>query len=528
VTELVVRARGLARSVVPNDVPVTGGGYPHCTDHLETNIQQPAFPPLRSIPPAQHASAPQTILGGNGKHQQHPTSNIPQIAILLELPWQIAAIVIMSIEDRRRLLRKTQPSTANYCKSKYLFVRFQAVLILGISIAASSALTIHLPNGIRRTSSFLRGRGLALFSTPSFTSLEGMTRSQLSFVDIGANLLDERFTEGVYHGKHRHEPDWNEMLERAHEAGVKHIILTAGTLKESCRALELVRTLRQVNQTTIHFGCTIGVHPTRCSQEFVNNDDKIPPETVLEQLKTLAIDGQADKSVVALGEIGLDYDRLEFCDKETQKLYLEKQLQSMAGPELDHLPLFLHNRNVDLDLLEVLQRDPRRKHGVVHSFDDTLELAQQFMDMGLYIGINGCSLKTQDNLEVVKALPLDKILLETDCPYCTCQEVCCAVEYALLFFPFVIVTSIHSSVSALCPVSHAGEIKNTHAGSDFVQTKWDKKADKKFELGIMVKGRNEPCQIVQVAEVIAGVKGISVEQVAEACYQNSLRLYGWD
>jgi TatD DNase family protein len=211
-------------------------------------------------------------------------------------------------------------------------------------------------------------------------------------------------------------------------------------------------------------------------------------------LKELALQGVADQSVVSLGEIGLDYDRLEFCDKETQLLYLEKQLQIFSHPELDKLPLFLHNRNVGDDFVQILEKDPtrRRCHGVVHSFDDTLELAQRFINLGLHIGINGCSLKTPQNLQVVKELPLNKILLETDCPYC--------------------------------------EIKPTHAGFNAIaltKNKWEKKADKNFQLGKLVKGRNEPCQIIQVAEVIAHIKGISVQEVAEACYENSCHLYGW-
>ena len=311
--------------------------------------------------------------------------------------------------------------------------------------------------------------------------------SSLSFVDIGANLLDERFTDGIYNGKVRHEPDWDQVLQRAVDNGVTHIILTAGTLRESRRALDLVRELRQKNDT-LYFGCTIGVHPTRCTQEFVDID--VDAEQVLDELQKLAIDGQDDKSVVAIGEIGLDYDRLQFCSKPVQQEYLERQLVCFqSASELENLPLFLHNRNVSSDLLEVLRKDTRRQRGVVHSFDDTLELALQFIDLGLYIGLNGCSLKTSENLEVAKALPLDKILLETDCPYC--------------------------------------EIKQSHAGFGFLSTKFEKKADKKFESGKMVKGRNEPCQIIQVAEVIAGIKGISVQEVADACYENSLRLYGF-
>mmetsp|Transcript_51838 Transcript_51838/g.57882 ORF Transcript_51838/g.57882 Transcript_51838/m.57882 type:complete len:114 (+) Transcript_51838:323-664(+) len=109
--------------------------------------------------------------------------------------------------------------------------------------------------------------------------------------------------------------------------------------------------------------------------------------------------------------------------------------------------------------------------------------------MGYYIGLNGCSLKTQQNLDTIQLLPLSKILLETDCPYC--------------------------------------EIKASHAGYQYIQTSFQsqKKVEKKFERGKLVKGRNEPCQIIQIAEVIAGVKSIPVEDVIEKCYENSMKLY---
>lgn len=368
----------------------------------------------------------------------------------------------------------------------FLFVLF---IILLSSIPRGITSFSALPVVTRRLAP-KRVRNLAsVIIRMSSSSPSSSPEEKLCFVDIGANLLDERFTDGIYYGKVRHEPDWDQVLQRALDNGVTHMILTAGTLQESRRALDLVRGLREKNQT-LYFGCTIGVHPTRCSQEFVNRDDSLPAEHVLEELQQLAMDGQSDKSVVAIGEIGLDYDRLEFCTKEIQKEYLEKQLQKFqSSADLNGLPLFLHNRNVGSDLLEVLKKDPQRQKGVVHSFDDTLELAQQFINLGLYIGLNGCSLKTQENLDVAKALPLDKILLETDCPYC--------------------------------------EIKPSHAGFGFIKTTFEKKADKKFELGKMVKGRNEPCQLIQVAEVIAGVKGVPVKEVVDACYQNSMRLYGW-
>lgn len=307
------------------------------------------------------------------------------------------------------------------------------------------------------------------------------------FVDIGANLLDERFTEGSYRGKQRHEPDLDDVIQRASDGGMRHMVLTAGTLRESAEAVEKVRELRRTNATDCQLYCTVGVHPTRCL-EFDENDHGAQEH--LEQLIRLAQDGQKDGVVVAVGEMGLDYDRLQFCPKEVQLKYFPQQLRLS---EETGLPLFLHNRNVGTDLYDLLVAHRDRweaSGGVVHSFDDTAELAAKFIELGLYIGLNGCSLRTEENLAVVRDLPTDRILLETDCPYC--------------------------------------DVKRTHAGYHHVQTYFESKPEKKYEAGKQVKGRNEPCNIVQVAEVVAGVKGIPVQELIDSCYANSLRLYKWN
>lgn len=344
---------------------------------------------------------------------------------------------------------------------------------------------------------------------------------QFEFVDIGANLLDEKYTDGIYFGKKRHEPDFDEVLARAVRQGVTHIILTAGTLAESRKAVNLVQEYRTKWEDAktpppLFLGCTVGVHPTRCQQEFIDNlegqttleisEDSSSPTSktadfVLDELLTLMSYAFDRGYIVAIGEIGLDYDRLQFSPKDVQIDFFKRQLDYFLygdHPDIGSLPLFLHNRSVGTDVLDILKENREKVNfqsqkpvpikGVVHSFDDTIELAQEFIDLGLYIGLNGCSLKTEENLAVVRELPLERILLETDCPYC--------------------------------------EIKATHAGHQYVTTTFPKKADKKFEFGTMVKGRNEPCQLVQVAEVIAGVKGISVQDVAETCYKNSMNLYG--
>ena len=306
--------------------------------------------------------------------------------------------------------------------------------------------------------------------------------SSNQFVDIGANLLDDRYQNGVYRGTFRHEPDLDLVLERAQASGVRRIVLTAGTVTESRQAVEAAR---QWNATypDIHFSCTVGVHPTRCQQVFL--DGEKPADELLDELLEIAQDGMKDNIVSAVGEIGLDYDRLEFCAKDIQHEFLVKQLERLAKPT--GLPLFLHNRSVGADLYDILKKhkDCWSAGGVVHSFDDTLSLAMQFIDdLELYIGLNGCSLRTDQSLAVVKDLPLNRILLETDCPYC--------------------------------------EVRKAHPGHKYIRTEFEAKAEKKFERGKLVKSRQEPCHIVQIAEVIAGVKEIPLEEVAAQCYQNSM------
>jgi TatD DNase family protein len=238
------------------------------------------------------------------------------------------------------------------------------------------------------------------------------------------SLLEDRFTEGIYRGTFRHEPDLDLILKRAADVGVKRIVLTAGTVTESRKAVEAARSWQTTYGSNIdlQFTCTVGVHPTRCKQVFVDgdssdeNDNKKPDdEGLLQELLDIATDGMKDGTVVAIGEIGLDYDRLEFCPADIQKKYLIRQLEVLATNT--GLPLFLHNRSVRSELFTILKEHSNcwKRGGVVHSFDDTKELAMKFIeDLGLYIGLNGCSLRTPENLETASQLPLDRILLETE------------------------------------------------------------------------------------------------------------------
>ena len=297
------------------------------------------------------------------------------------------------------------------------------------------------------------------------------------YFEIGANLLDDMY-RGVYHGKQKHQEDIMEVLERAKAMGVSRTIVTAGCLEDSIEALKLVRQLRPKYQLF----STVGVHPTRADEL----KDPVEAAAIIEKFRIILADGKSDGSILALGECGLDYDRLQFSTKETQMVAFKLQLQ-LAG-ELC-LPMFLHNRNTSGDFVRVVteERANLRAGGVVHSFDGTLEEMQQLVNLGLYIGINGCSLRTAENLAVVAQIPEHLLLFETDSPWCG--------------------------------------VKPSHAGSKFLKTVFPTKKAEKFEDGFMVKDRNEPCAMVHVLEIVAAVRNTDPTDLAEKVFKNSERLF---
>lgn len=140
------------------------------------------------------------------------------------------------------------------------------------------------------------------------------------------------------------------------------------------------------------------------------------PEALLHDIESLALEAKVAGHATAFGEIGLDYDRLYLCPKEEQLKYFEAQLDVAVRVQL---PLFLHSRaaSEDFEALLASQLAHLPKKGLVHSFTGTLEEMERLLAMGLHIGVNGCSLKSQENLEVVKAIPLSKMQIETDAPW---------------------------------------------------------------------------------------------------------------
>ncbi|RAL48918.1 hypothetical protein DM860_001238 [Cuscuta australis] len=297
----------------------------------------------------------------------------------------------------------------------------------------------------------------------------------LRMIDIAVNLTDSMF-KGIYNGKQYHPPDIQAVLKRAWAAGVDRIIVTGGSLEESKEALAIA-------ESDARLFCTVGVHPTRC-REFDESGD---PEKHFQALLTLAKEGVRKGKVVAIGECGLDYDRLHFCPSDIQKKYFDKQFELAS---MMKLPMFLHMRAAACDFCDIFERNKSQfLAGVVHSFTDSSEDRDKLLAFdNLFIGVNGCSLKTDENLEVLKGIPVDRMMIETDSPYC--------------------------------------EIKNTHAGTRFVKSLWPSKKKDRYDEECIVKGRNEPCLVRQVVEVVAGAKGISdIEHLSNTLFHNTCRVF---
>src|SRR4030042_3175437 len=191
-------------------------------------------------------------------------------------------------------------------------------------------------------------------------------------------------------------PDQNAVLRRAREAGVDLIINVGIGLRNSRQVLATARK---------HPGlrATIGL-PPHAAASLKEGD--------LEALTPLA----ADPRVVAVGEIGLDFYRRR-SPEEAQKHWFRKQLEWAYG--LKKI-VVIHTREASAATLKILQESRAQLHGVVmHCFGSSLQKARAFLDLGFYLSFAGpLTYPTAGQLrEVVKKLPLDRVLLETDCPF---------------------------------------------------------------------------------------------------------------
>ena len=121
----------------------------------------------------------------------------------------------------------------------------------------------------------------------------------------------------------------------------------------------------------------------------------------------------SDEKCVAVGEIGLDYHWME-SSKEKQKAFFEAQIEIAKNKDL---PVIVHDREAHGDTLDILKAT--KPKGVLHCFSGSKEMAREIIKLDMYIGLNGVATfkNARKSLEVVKEIPLDRLVLETDCPY---------------------------------------------------------------------------------------------------------------
>ena len=269
-----------------------------------------------------------------------------------------------------------------------------------------------------------------------------------------------------------HPGDLDDVLQRSEDVGCDRLLITSTSMKDAKSCFDIAK-------KSDKYYCTVGVHPTR----VMDIEKSGNPEKYFKELEELIVN-YGDKCV-AIGECGLDYDRLMCAEKDVQLKYFPMHFDLA---EKLNKPLYLHDRNTGGDFFRLIKENRHRfSTGIVHTFTGTEDELKQFLSLDLYIGISGCSLKKKRNLEVLKQVPLDKIMLETDCPYC--------------------------------------EINPSSDSFPYVKTKFPSKYSDSYQKGVMVRGRNEPCKIVQVAEVVSAVKKVDIKELTEIAYLNTMKVF---
>lgn len=193
--------------------------------------------------------------------------------------------------------------------------------------------------------------------------------------------------------------DFTQVLKRASDAGVKGMMIAGITLKTVKYAVKLA-------ENNHGLFAAVGVHP---------HDASSCSETDMKTLREIA----RNPKVKAWGEIGLDFNRM-FSPQKVQEKWFVRQLE--MADELK-LPLIFHERDSNGRFLQLIQTNSHQNRtGVVHCFSGSKKDLMAYIDLGLYIGITGIiTIKTRgtDLRELVKFIPADRLLIETDAPYLT-------------------------------------------------------------------------------------------------------------
>lgn len=161
------------------------------------------------------------------------------------------------------------------------------------------------------------------------------------------------------------------------------------------------------------------------------------------------------------------------------------------------------SRGATNDFVDIVRKNRSKfANGVVHSFTGELQEMRDLTKMGLYIGVSGCSLNTDRNCAMVKEIPLENLVIGSNCPFCDIRPVSSSNKHIQTRFKTVKLKRYSDIVTR--------RIQNP-------STTWEKDT--------LLKFRNEPCKLVQVVEVIAALKGMPIEQIIKAIYENTKKLF---
>ena len=212
-------------------------------------------------------------------------------------------------------------------------------------------------------------------------------------IDIGVNLSNSRFNKDI-----------EQVIERAQTAGIERLILTGTSVEESQAVVAICE--RFESQFPGMLWATAGIHP---------HDAKTLSPSNLSEIRQLA----SHRSVVAIGETGLDFHRLLSTEKQQEKSF-EAHLELAIEFKM---PIFLHERDAAPRQIQMLQsyRD-NSCNGVIHCFTGDKKTLFRYLDMDLHIGITGwiCDERRGQELQkIVKNIPLNRLMIETDAPYLT-------------------------------------------------------------------------------------------------------------
>ena len=204
------------------------------------------------------------------------------------------------------------------------------------------------------------------------------------------------FDSHAHYDDEEFDNDRKEVLEELKNEGVIGIMNCSSSYESIAKTCELINTYDFI------YGA-VGIHP--------ENADEFKDE-MLDEFKDII---KKNPKVKAIGEIGLDYYWDENPDKEIQKDVFRKHMK--LAEELN-LPVIIHDRDANEDTLNIIKEFPNVK-GVVHCFSGSVEFAKECLKLGYYIGITGVVTfkNAKKVVKVVKEVPVERLLVETDCPY---------------------------------------------------------------------------------------------------------------